>query len=360
MRRVLGPALGLILLISPSSFLLPSLKAKDPVVDSIMYRDPDLPTSRAVRVFPDRLLQLWLEALERPEKDLKNRVALTIAEAKRRGMKELETAVPHLIRELERPDQDRTVRAAIARAIVALDAKESAPALARAAAAGEPDIYDLVEPALARWDYKPIRAEWLKRLDQPPLRRPAILAMQGLGAVREDKAAPRLRELALAEETPAAVRLEAARALAVIQTAGLEEDARRLAADTSARGKLNRLLAAALLRQHKGDEAVGQLQNLGRDAEPTVAAVALARLVEIDPKLVLPLLESTLANLDANVRAFGVQVLHRLPSDPHIRLLGDRLSDVHPDVRKQARVALLDLAGKPEWRDLVRREGMRV
>jgi HEAT repeat protein len=360
MKRILTPTLGLFALLHPSSFILHPSRGADPVVDSPMYRDPQLPTPRPVPVFSERLLPMWLETLERPEKDLKCRAALSIAEARRRGMKGLEAAVPALVRELERPDQDRTVQASMARALVGLDARESAAALAQAAAAGDPDVRDLVEPALARWDYKPIRGEWLKRLDQPPYRRPAILAIQGLAAVREEKAAPRLRELALAAETPPAVRLEAARALGVIQPSGLEEDARKLAADTSARGKLDRLLAASLLRQHKSDEAVRQLQTLGRDAEPATAAAALARLVEIDPKLLLPLLEPTLANPDAKVRGFGVKVLHRLPSDTHIRLLGDRLSDPHPEVRTQARVALSDLDGKTEWRDVVRRDVMHV
>jgi len=359
-KRKLGMAVGLVLLLHPSSFILHLSAGAEPVVDSPMYRDPQLPTPRPVPIFPGRLLPLWLEALERPEKDLKCRAALSMAEAKRRGMKGLEAAVSALVRELERPDQDRTVRASMARALVSLDARESAPALAQAAAGGEPDVRDLIEPALARWDYKPMRAEWLKRLDQPPFRRSAILAIQGLAAVREEKAAPRLRQLVLANETPLGVRLEAARALGIIQTAGLEEESRKLAADTSARGKIDRLLAASMLRQHKGDEAVRQLQNLGRDTEPATAATALARLLEIDPSLVLPLLEPTLSNPDAKVRGFGVEVLHRLPSDAHIRLLGDRLSDLHPDVRNQARVVLLDLDGKTEWRDVVRREAMRV
>ena len=347
--------IGFLFILHPSSFILPG-----PVVDSIMYQDPKVPEAWEVRIFHERVLPLWLEALDRPEKDLKNRSALTIAEAHRRGMKGQEAAVPALVRELEKTGQNRTVQVSVAKALIELDARDAAALLARAAAAAEQELRDLVEPALARWDYKPARVEWLARLHQPPFRRPTILAMQCLAAVNEEKAAPRLRELVLARDVPIPVRLEGARALGRIRTSGSEEDARGLVADATPRGKMERLLAATLLRQHKGDEAIRQLQALGRDSEPAVAVVALARLVEIDPKLVLPLLEPTLTSLDAKVRGFGVDVLHRVPSDAHMRLLADRLSDVHPDVRNQARVALVDLDRNPEWREIVRREATRI
>jgi HEAT repeat protein len=358
MRGVFGFAIGAILLLHPSSFILHPSKAAEPVVDSIMYRDPDIPAARMVKSFPD-LLPLWLEALARPEKDLKCRAAAAIAEAHRKGMKGLEAATEPLVRELERPGVDRTVRAAVVSTLVELDAKDAAPALFKAASDGDPDIRDGVEPALARWDYKPARAEWLARLDGPASR-PMLLAIRALGTVKEEKAAPRIRELTLSPTTPAAIRLEAARALGMIKPTGLEDDARRLTADSSARGKFDRLLAASLLHQHKGDDAVRQLQTLGGDSEPTVAAVALIRLIEIDPKLVVPLLEPSIASPDANVRRLAVQVLHRQPSDAHIRLLGDRLNDVHPDVRNQSRLALRDLDAKPELRDFARREAVRI
>src|SRR5438874_1719365 len=82
------------------------------------------------------------------------------------------------------------------------------------------------EPALARWDHGPARAAWLERLNQPGLPGHGwLLALRGLGAVREPKAVPRLRELALGPATNPIVRLEAARALGVIRIEGSEGDA---------------------------------------------------------------------------------------------------------------------------------------
>src|SRR5437588_687306 len=82
------------------------------------------------------------------------------------------------------------------------------------APAGDGDLRDLVEPALARWDYRPARATWLERLrDAQAAPRDILLAIRGLAAVREVQAADRLREIALSADADATVRLEAARAL---------------------------------------------------------------------------------------------------------------------------------------------------
>lgn len=325
-----------------------------------MYRDPDLPMPRVVKTFSDRFPALWLRALDRPEADIRCQAALTIALTHEAGMTGLEVTIPALTRELDRAGQHPTVRLAAARALVALDANRAAPSLLKASVAEGGELRDIAEPALARWGFEPARDEWLKRIAQPPIdRRGLVLAMQGLAATREQKAVPRLRELTLSTDTPPAVRLEAARALGVIRTAGGEADADALAADTTPRGIVARLAAAAVLRHHSGDEAIRRLQALARDPEPTVAAIAVARLMEIDTKLVIPVLKAVLGSPDAPVRAFGVETLFRNPTDEHIRLLGDRLADPHPDVRAQARRALHELAGKREWNAGVLREADR-
>src|SRR5262245_3028700 len=186
-------------------------RAEDGAIDSVMYRSPELPMPRIVRTFPGGLTELWLKALESPEADVQSRAALSIAQAHDRGMQGLGRTVPALVRELDRPDQHPTVQMAAARALVVLDAKDSAASLFRIASAADGDLRDIIEPALAKWDYGPARADWLSRLEKPPYRRGTILAIRGLATVGEQKAVTRLRELALSSEVPATVRLEAAR-----------------------------------------------------------------------------------------------------------------------------------------------------
>src|SRR5207244_1186516 len=128
---------------------------------------------------------------------------------------------------------------------------------------GTGDLRTIVEPAMARWDYKPAREVWLERLRAPATgQRNLEVAIQGLATVREPRAGDRLRELALSNQVSGPLRLESARALAVLRQDGLEKDAERLAADGSTRGNVARLVAASILRQHQSREAIQLLQRL--------------------------------------------------------------------------------------------------
>lgn len=333
----------------------------DPIIDSPMYRLPEVPIAPVIVAFPEGLKELWLRALERPEAEMRYKAADAIAQAHRSGMKGLETTKAPLLAVLDRPDQQPIDRLAIARTLIVLEARESAPRLFRLVQEGNSDLREMIEPALARWDYRPIREIWLQRLGEPAApKRDLVLAIRGLATVREVSAADRLRELVLAERTPGPIRLEAARALAALRGEGLEKDAERLAADASPRGMVSRLAAASLLRRHSGKDAVSLMQRLTRDSEPAVAAISAARLLEIDPKLIVPAVEHLLASPDANLRSLAVDALVRRPSAKHIRLLGDRLDDEHLDVRAKARQYLHQLAGKKDWIDAVLAEGTRM
>src|SRR5262245_39654247 len=75
---------------------LPAAHAVEGVIDSVMDTDPDIPAARVVKVFPGRLTELWLRALERPENDMKCQAAAAIALAHRRGMPGLHSTVTPL------------------------------------------------------------------------------------------------------------------------------------------------------------------------------------------------------------------------------------------------------------------------
>ena len=100
----------------------------DKVIDSPMYRLPDLPDPPVEIVFPPELRVLWLRALERPEAEMRLKAAEAIVLAHRRGMKGLEETVAPLVTAFNAPDQDRAVRQAVAQALIALDARQGAPA----------------------------------------------------------------------------------------------------------------------------------------------------------------------------------------------------------------------------------------
>ena len=339
---------------------LPSASMRADDLDSPMYRDPEIVLPKVERRFPAGLADRWLEALARPEADLQAQAALAIAAAHERGMPGLAATVGPLQRALERAGQSSAVRAAAARALVALDARAAAPALL-AYTAADFEMRDLIETALVRWDYRPAREVWLARLAEPPPYRPAhSLAMRSLATVGEASAADRLQAIVRSDAVTGPVRLEAARALGVLRTAGSEADAEKLVADSSPRGIPSRIAAAALLRKHSGEPAVALLHRLARDPEPAVAAPALSRLIEIDPKLVLPLLPAVLGSPGADARTLAVDALGRVPAADHVTTLGDRLSDQHTDVRRAATRALLGYANHADLRAAVIDRGVRA
>jgi HEAT repeat protein len=323
-----------------------------------MYDSPRPAAAREVPAYVDAK-ELWLKALARPNAELKRQAADTIILAHQRGIKGLDKAIAPLLAVLDQRDQHPTVVLAAARALIALEAREAAPSLLRHARQGG-DLAEIVEPALARWDYQPARALWLERLrDQEASPRALIRAMRGLAAVKEEKAIPLLRERVVAARLPRSLRLEAAAALGRLRGEGLEEDAGNLAAGASARDLVGRLAAVALLAQHRSDKAARILQRLADDPEPAVAAPAVARLLVIAPARVLPALERLLASPDAKLRSLGVEAVLRQPEEKRIRLLRERLGDVHPDVRGKTRDALEELA-KKGFRKLVIEEATAV
>lgn len=335
--------------------------AGDVEVDAARHEDPKTEQPSVVTVFSPRLKPLWLQALRGPEADLRRQAAQTIALAHQRGMPDLADTAAPLLKTLDATDEHPVVVLAAAQALIALDARDAAPRLFEHATSDGLEMAQLVEPALTRWDYGPIRKVWLERLsapDTPP--RMLVLAIRGLGAVGEAKAAPRLRELAIERHVPADIRLEAARSLGELRTEGLEEDARRLASDKSARAIVDRLVGASLVRRHRSEAAEALLVEMAVDAEPSVGAIALRRLLEIDPSLVLPVAGQVVASGDANVRRLGAEALVAWHTPEAVEQLGPMLDDVHPDVRTYVRRSLLEMATDERLTEPVIREAVEM
>ena len=367
--------------------------AFDPVIGSPMYQDPYLPSPRLEQIFPEKAKALWLKALNRPEADVRRQAAAAVALARRRNdavllrfaagatgllaaplgsapltaasalipsrpdVTDLSLFIGPLSQALDQPDQHPAVRLADAQALIALDG-----GIPLRSCSGTPrrtaGKCAISSNRPWRWDYRPARAAWLERLRDPATpQRSLVLAIQALAVVGEDQAADRLREIVLSEQTAGPIRLEAARALGSLRSDGLEKDAERLAGDASPRGLVGRLTAAALLRHSRGDDAVRLLQRFADDAEPAVAAPAVARLLEIDPDLLAPAVEHLLASPDANLRSYAVDVLFRRPSEARVKLLAERLDDADPDVRVKGAASCKTWPGRRSCGTALSRKG---
>jgi hypothetical protein len=351
-------------ILAPVAHLFISARAEawDEAIESVMYRSPELPKARKVEIFSEELKTIWLAALKRPEADYQYQAALTIVLARQHGMKGLETTVAPLLESLERVDQQPRVRLAIARALIELNARSAAGALFDQAQLGDGSLRWLVEPTLASWDYKPAREVWLQRLRQLEYSNDdLLLAVNGLGTVGDARAKSRLRALIFSQDAPAPLRLEAARALGNIFTSGLEQDAHTLLSDLSENRRsqttvisiADRLAAVLLLRHHQGDQAVQLLLSLARDPESAVAAFALARLAEINPKLVLPAIDQLLDDSDAAIRSIVINIVVVTQAEKHFGWLVGLFHEAHPTMRVKARRALLELAANPKFRSAI-------
>src|ERR1700683_3769840 len=93
---------------------------QDQDIDSVMYAGANRPVATVEKVCPQRLTSLWLQALERPENDLKLQAAAAIGLAQRRGMSGLQSTVTPLLHTFDQPDQNASVRLAVAEALIAL------------------------------------------------------------------------------------------------------------------------------------------------------------------------------------------------------------------------------------------------
>lgn len=330
------------------------------VLDSPMHADPLFEFPDPVDEFPPALKALWLDALAGPEAELKMRAAETITKVRILRGYDLSDAAPHLMHVLSEPGAALPVRLAAARALIVIDARQAAPDLFAQAGRGEVEMRQLVEPALADWDFEPARAVWLKRLGEPQVPYHALLlAIRCLGVVRDTAASSPLRTLAESAKTPTGLRLEAARALGAIESEGFEDLAQRLASDASVEGTTDRLVAASVLRSHRTDRATALLKHLAVDYEPAVAAIALQWLLDQDPALVVPFAGRVIRSRDANVRWLGARALVAVPSSSAVALLGPLLDDPHPGVRVYVRDSLFRLAGQPELGSAIRDAGVK-
>ena len=310
----------------------------------LMGKDPEIRVPEPLKVWSPRFKLLWLEALSRPEQEMQRMAADTIAKAHEVGVPGLEEAVPVLTKLVAANGSHPTTRFASARALIALKATSAAPAMFEAAQRHDAELRQLIEPALAEWDFQPIRSIWLDRLENRSTRpRETVLAIRGLARVNETKALAIVRKMVLDKLLRPDIRLESAIAAGQLADQGLEPDVIRLTNTTQGSSVVDRVCAVRLLSRHSGDASQSLLIEMAQDTEPTVAAAALARLNEIDPSLVLPLAESAMSRPDPHVRQQGAASYIQRPTPERMQSLARLLDDPHPQVRGEIREALFRL-----------------
>ena len=339
-----------------------SVGAEEPLaVDDIMWQDPPYTAPDFGYEYPLNIDRLWKKALEYPDSELRRTAADTIVIAQRRGVPGLTELTSNLVEILKSENQESSVRRAAAHALVVMDVSTQAQLLAQVAETDGLDVARFVEPALAKWKYVPIQKTWLERLKEPAIR-PLwlMLAIRCVADTQAQAAREPLLKIAHDRRTAPTVRLAAAQSLAAIFANGLVADAKqRLAAD-SMPSTTDRLIGVTLISRHSDAEAITVLKELAVDAEPSVAAMALGRLLAIDPALVFDLAPQAIKSADVNVRRAGAEALIVKADQESIRQMTLLLSDPNPTLRGRVANAFASLAGKAELRDTVTEETERT
>lgn len=324
--------------------------AFDDHIDDVMYQDPQFPEYTTKVVYSDQLKPLWLEALQQPDAELQRMAAETIAHAHEWGLEGLEDTVPELRDILKRESLDPTVRRAVVNALVTLDAKESAAQLAALLDTATIAIAQLIEPALARWDFPPVRELWRQRLGDATTEQSRMqLAIACLGAVGDLESSSALHEIVKDTNALFPLRLAAARALSQIKGGNNVALARAMSGESANAA----LLSVSLLLHSTSAEAIELLRQLARQDSTSVVHAALQSLYAIDPKLVLEFTEVAIGSRDANVRSVIYKGLVHKSDAPAILQLGPTLNDVNPNLRRYVTRSLLQLARDPDRRQTV-------
>ncbi len=262
-------------------------------------------------------------------------------------------------------DDRPIVRTSVSRAAVAIDDRTLGPVFAdwlERIPADTPERRDLLlqaDRALAGWAHAGAAPHWRERLvDAAGSTALRASAARGLGALAAEAGGPPpadtvrvLNDVMADRAAPATVRLAAAEALGRLSTVEAVAEARALAGGS----RVDRL-AAARAATHPDGLAV--LQQLAADAQPAVAAAALAALLEHPGKQALPwaLLVASADRDDPRVRRLAYEGLTRWRTAEAMVRLCDALGDAHPANRARAVESLVQLDADQAVRDPLRAE----
>ena len=329
-------------------------------LDSLVDDETGYVPRPETKVFAPRLKSLWLQALRRPEVDLQRQALQAIAAAHRRGMTDLEETIPQIVETLDSDTLHPAVAFDAARTLIELDARSTAATLMELAQRSGLSVALCIEPTLAQWDFQPMRDLWLSRIEQLRVgqkdfsRSLLVMAIQALSDVDEPRAIEPLLEIALDSGVAVDFRIKSARAAGQIQQEGFENDVEKILKSPRNSKLVNRIVAAHLLRHHQGEAAEKLLLKLAVDLSGAVGAIALTRISELDPSLIVPINQKLTLSHDANVRRLTADLLARQNTSEAVRVLAPLLDDPIPDIRIFVADCLVELDQNESLRSTVR------
>lgn len=344
-----------------------TVQIKEP--ELLMFRDPELRMPDSVRHLPTSYLELWIEALDGPEQGLKREMAINIRRAHTEGFRDCSAATDSLISVLNDDTAPREVLVEVARALIALDARNYAKNLKELLQRGAGTQFEkVVEPALANWHDAGMLNEWQQRLTTGTIpRHRRLLALKCLALLPESMTSdPKLHmdlQQLMMTSRDTAIQLEAASTLGQVSRSGLEDVARGFLTASGDDTARQQLAGVYLLLHHSSDASRGLLQQTITDglSVPRLAPVirtAWRLLLKQNVSALASLSPQAIQNPDPELRRAAIDTLVRFPSTEGVQLLGGSLDDPHPTIRRAARQGLLQLASESDWSKPVTQAGV--
>jgi hypothetical protein len=325
-----------------------------PMVTFMHDEVPEVELRELEYVWPPELVDLWRKSLEIPESDLRREAAEAISMASTLGMNPAANLEQPLRAIVSEPNEVLETRLAAAEALIACGFRDTAEVLAETAANSELVLAMAIEPALATWDYGPMREVWLARLNTDTVH-PALLriAVASLGELDEPRASQQLARMVSDTRKPLAPRLLAASSLSMIDDSPAVALSTEIIESNPAADLSQMLLGVRLLLHRDSPEVVQLLLRYADSSLNVVRAEAIGKLARIAPDTVVARAENGIADEDGNVRQATVLALVTAPAVRSVRLLGDGLRDPIPAVRRIARENLWELSQRDDLRDAV-------
>ncbi|MCC9603137.1 hypothetical protein LOC67_21520 [Stieleria sp. JC731] len=332
-------------------------------VDYVMFLDPEFFSNPPVIEISSAPLDLWLKAVKRSDAKLQRTSLDTIAIAKRRGMPEIDKALPVIDELLQTDDLEITVRRAAVSAMIQFEDPSTVARLVQQARDYGTPIASIVEPAMVVWKNASLKEDWQKRLTDRSVRlTPLRTAIEGLAAIEDQASSDSIRSIVSDSIRPASLRVCAARALGQLHDGGLEDLAETLSEDRSS--KVTSLLAVELLRQHTSEKTIEILLSLANSETDLdhgmTKAAAMKRLYQIDPEIVNDVAKAAVHHDDYAVRDIAAGILHTVGSKENIEPLALLLADESPTLRRSVATMLFELAQKSELTEEVISQSMAI
>ena len=265
--------------------------------------------------------------------------------------------------DLLRDEQEAEItKTAVAGALVELDADQYAELLFRQSQQGQQMMKLIVEPALMRWDYQPVRETWLQRLQALPGDRALLdVAVEQLGRTGDQRASAGLGKLALDEAVAPTLRIAAARSLArCIRDAQQAAQWSEQMWQQRENGPANPIVGALLLSGQDSPQAIELLQRYALSDVTTAAAIAIERLNQVAVDKVVAHAEQLLSSRDSSVRGLAIAALQSSRTPQTVELLFPLLNDPVPSIRQAARRVLMETSAEQELRSLINQKAAQL